>query len=93
MLFVTMQLSPLLSISLMKTQKNIQTRSNVAFTRILTIQSTVIINVKYNFFSYIHEQKEKITFFLWRESPISNESYKVNLQKWKEEKEIPSPPQ
>ena len=44
-------------------------------------------------FSYIPEQKEKITFFLWRESPISNESYKVNLQKWKEEKEIPSPPQ
>ena len=38
--------------------------------------------------SYIHEQKEEKDYiFLWRESPISNESYKVNLQKWKEEKE------
>lgn len=48
--------------------------------------------------SYIHEQKEEKDYiFLWRESPISNESYKVNLQKWKEEKEKekkekPSPP-
>jgi hypothetical protein len=42
--------------------KNIQTRSNVAFTRILTIQSTVIINVKYNFFIYSRAKRKDYIF-------------------------------